>query len=204
MIKPTCFMCGLSVPGLRGQDNFWDTYMLPTQREEDRHLADKAPHGYCHTLCLVHSPWGRLYIRGLLEGRGEDPDDVSGGGWWTFRGGPWEVTIVHQNGGRVTLPHRCVRLAEPHAGGMRLPILEPWFWDLGLTPGLAAPVRAASAQGQPFALWPILDALGVRPYLIAPQALDQASLRLGLASPREVACRHPQTAGCCPTMCGSP
>lgn len=177
MMNLPCFVCGQPVVGLQGQDYDWNTILLHSDREEDQRALDQKAFGPCHLLCLIRAEWGRFWVRRFLERRGEDIGGPIAHGWRMLPSGDWVTTVIHEDGWLATVPHRSARLAEPHADGMRMPIIEKRYEHLRQHPDVVAPIRAAFAQGQPFSLGSLIDALDIRPYLTAPQALDRASLR---------------------------
>jgi hypothetical protein len=171
-----CFVCRQPVIGLQGQDYDWDTYLLDSDQEQNQHALDENAFGPCHLICLTRSEWGHFWIQRYLERRGEGLDDLSFDGWQVLPGGDWTTTIVHESGWLATVSHRSVRLAEPHADGMRMPIFEGRFERLHNYPEVFETVRAAFAQEQVFSMNAFIDALHLRPYVYTPQALDRATL----------------------------
>lgn len=177
MMNLPCFVCGQPVVGLQGQDYDWNTTLLRPDRGEDQRILDQKAFGPCHLLCLVHSEWGRFWAGRFLERQGVDTDDLTADGWRMLPGGDWTTTMVHKDGWLATVPHRSVRLAEPYADGMRMPIIEKRYEHLRRHPAVTASIHAAFAHGQAYPLGSFIDALDVRPYLTTPQALDRASMR---------------------------
>lgn len=185
MMNLPCFVCGHPVVGLQGQDYDWNTTLLRPNQEQDRRALDKNAFGPCHLICLTHSEWGRFWTQRYLERRGEGSDDLSFDGWQVLLRGDWTTTIIHEFGWLATVSHRSVRLAEPHADGMRMAIFERRFEHLHNYPEVFETVRAAFAQKQVFSMNAFIDVLHLRPYVYTPQALDRASMRpqTVLASP---------------------
>lgn len=171
-----CFICGHLVFDLSGQDDDWNTTLLNSGREQDQKALDENAFGPCHLRCLTRSEWGHFWSQRYLEKRGQRPDDVSFGGWHLLPGGDWTTTLLHDNGWKANLSHRAVRLAEPYADGMRMPVIQRRWERLQNHLAVFAAVEAAFARQQSFSLNAFLDALGILSFVDEPLALDRAGL----------------------------
>ncbi|HEX2908202.1 MAG TPA: hypothetical protein VHO69_15130 [Phototrophicaceae bacterium] len=194
MRQAKCFICQNLCLYLAGQDTFCDTYMR-LHEAEDSLMIEAEAFGECHLKCLINSPWGEYWSRGIFRHLVSDRNYPVIGeieGITILRNARTRMTfLLRENGWTTAIPDQHLRERVAVNNGFYLPVKQVFEVILPDKPDLVQEVREGLSNKKAYPLPKLIDKLGLQPYLFYPDAVQSGLLHFREANvPPEAISTH--------------